>query len=79
MTALGLLFTNAAQSGTISCGTQPALHAHAPIVGVTGAVGTCQSGWLAAADGGVFAIGRRFLGSMGGAPLNAPVVGIAGG
>jgi hypothetical protein len=33
---------------------------------------------LAAADGGVFAFGdARFLGSMGGTPLNAPVVGMA--
>jgi hypothetical protein len=79
VTALGQLFTTAAPAGTFSCGSQPALHAHAPIVGVAGAVGTCQSGWLAATDGGVFAIGRHFLGSMGGTPLNAPVVGIAGG
>jgi hypothetical protein len=34
--------------------------------------------WLAAADGGVFTFGdARFYGSMGGAPLNAPIVGIA--
>jgi len=78
VTAPGQLFTTAAGSGTFSCGSQPALHGRAPIVGVAGAIGTCQSGWLAASDGGVFAIGRRFLGSMGGARLNAPVVGIAG-
>jgi hypothetical protein len=34
--------------------------------------------WLAAADGGVFAYGDvGFYGSMGGKPLNAPIVGIA--
>ena len=71
VTAPGKLFNTAAPSGTFSCGSQPALHAHAPIVGVAGAVGTCQSGWLAAADGGVFAVGRRFLGSIGGTLLNA--------
>ena len=33
--------------------------------------------WVADADGGVFAFGASFLGSMGGIPLNAPIVGIA--
>ncbi|MEM9606699.1 MAG: CapA family protein [Actinomycetota bacterium] len=34
--------------------------------------------WLAAADGGVFAFGDAgFFGSMGGSPLNAPIVGMA--
>lgn len=34
--------------------------------------------WIAAADGGVFAFGNApFYGSMGGQPLNSPVVGIA--
>lgn len=34
--------------------------------------------WLAAADGGVFSFGdARFFGSMGGKPLNAPVVAMA--
>jgi len=79
VTARGELFTTAAASRTFSCGLQPALNAHAPIVGVAGAVGNCQSGWLAASDGGVFAITRRYLGSMGGSPLNAPIVGIADG
>ena len=48
----------------------------APVVGTaadpTGGV------WVVAADGGVFALdGAPFLGSMGGIPLNAPVVGMA--
>jgi hypothetical protein len=34
-------------------------------------------GWLAARDGGVFALGAPFFGSIGGRPLNKPVVGIA--
>jgi hypothetical protein len=33
--------------------------------------------WEAAADGGIFAYDAPFFGSMGGKPLNAPVVGIA--
>ena len=36
--------------------------------------------WLAAADGGVFSFGdASFDGSMGGRPLEAPIVGIATG
>ncbi len=34
--------------------------------------------WLVASDGGIFAFGdARFDGSMGGTPLNAPIVGMA--
>ena len=33
--------------------------------------------WLVAKDGGVFSFDAPFLGSMGGTPLNKPVVGIA--
>jgi len=33
--------------------------------------------WIATADGGVFSFGAPFFGSMGGTPLNAPIVGIA--
>lgn len=52
------------------------LTSNAPVVGTvadpTGGV------WVVAADGGVFALdGAPFFGSMGGVPLNAPVVGIA--
>jgi hypothetical protein len=49
---------------------------------IAGADDSWQSGWLVAADGGVFAFSAnrfaaRFYGSMGGKHLNAPVVGIA--
>ncbi len=41
---------------------------------------TSQSYWLVAADGGVFSFGSAgFYGSMGGKPLNAPIVGMAPG
>jgi hypothetical protein len=44
-------------------------------------VGVASAGsggyWGATADGGVWACGAPFFGSMGGTPLNAPVVGIA--
>jgi hypothetical protein len=33
--------------------------------------------WIATSDGGVFSFGAPFFGSMGGIPLNAPVVGMA--
>ncbi|HLG92373.1 MAG TPA: hypothetical protein VKY15_05265, partial [Acidimicrobiales bacterium] len=39
---------------------------------------TYQSYWLVASDGGVFTLGGvAFFGSMGGHPLNAPIVGMA--
>jgi hypothetical protein len=39
---------------------------------------TGRGGWVAAADGGVFAFGdARYFGSMGGRHLNRPIVGIA--
>jgi len=47
-------------------------------VSVVGAANAGSGGyWVATADGGVFAYGAPFFGSMGGTPLNAPVVGIA--
>lgn len=52
----------------------------APIVGIAVHPLTWDipSYWLAASDGGVFSLdGAPFFGSMGGRPLNAPVVGIA--
>jgi hypothetical protein len=33
--------------------------------------------WLVAADGGIFAFDAPFYGSMGGQPLNEPIVGMA--
>ena len=46
-----------------------------PAAGVANAGGGGY--WVADADGGVFAFGAPFFGSMGGIPLNAPIVGIA--
>jgi hypothetical protein len=49
---------------------------NAPVVGVADA--SAGGYWWAASDGGVFGLGTApFFGSMGGIPLNAPVVGIA--
>ena len=42
-----------------------------------GQLGVQYGYWLAAADGGIFAYDAPFYGSMGGKPLNKPVVGIA--
>jgi hypothetical protein len=48
-----------------------------PIVGMA-ATSDGRGYWLTAADGGVFAFGNAaFLGSMGGHPLNRPIVGMA--
>ena len=58
----------------------------APIVGITDSTNDDGSRyWLVGADGGVFAFGSpnsglpqaEYFGSMGGRPLNAPIVGIA--
>ncbi len=47
-------------------------------VSVAGVANAGDGGyWVADADGGVFAFGAPFFGSMGGIPLNAPIVGIA--
>ncbi len=45
------------------------------VVGVASAGGGGY--WVAGADGGVFAYGAPFYGSLGATPLNAPIVGIA--
>jgi hypothetical protein len=47
-------------------------------VSVAGIANAAGGGyWVADADGGVFAFGAPFFGSMGGIPLNAPIIGIA--
>jgi hypothetical protein len=49
-----------------------------PVVGMAIQPGTSLGQWVVAADGGVFTYaGAPFYGSMGGRPLNAPIVGIA--
>jgi hypothetical protein len=60
---------------TGTCGQVSTVISNARVVGV----GSAQFGaLLAAADGGVFAFcGAPFYGSMGGKPLNQPIVGIA--
>jgi hypothetical protein len=62
--------TNACPSGSPT----EVSHLAAPVVGVAAAA---QGAWMAASDGGVFGLcGAPYLGSMGGQPLNAPIVGI---
>ncbi|MHB1504270.1 MAG: fibronectin type III domain-containing protein [Acidimicrobiales bacterium] len=54
----------------------PVAHLAAPIVGA--ALSPGGGYWLVGADGGIFALGGApFYGSMGGIPLNKPVVGMA--
>ena len=48
---------------------------NSPTVGM--AAGSSGGYWTVASDGGVFSFGTPFFGSMGGTPLNAPVVGMA--
>ena len=56
----------------VSLGVTPA----SPIVGIA-ATADCKGYWLVASDGGSFAFGDAgFYGSMGGQPLNRPVVGM---
>jgi len=81
--ALGLGVTSTGSVYAEGTGPLPGvdnLHLAAPIVGVAGVVDGAENTayYLVGADGGVFAFGAApFLGSMGGHPLNAPVVGIA--
>jgi hypothetical protein len=50
---------------------------NAPIVGI--GADPNSGGYLeVASDGGIFAFNSPFFGSMGGKPLNKPIVGIAG-
>jgi uncharacterized delta-60 repeat protein len=55
--------------------TLPSFVLNQPVVDAAPASGTGT--YAAAADGGVFALGAPFHGSMGGIPLNQPVTGIA--
>jgi hypothetical protein len=66
-------FGDAADEGSLdSLAISPA----APMVGIAATPG--EGYWLVAADGGIFDLGdAAFFGSMGGKPLNAPVVGMA--
>jgi surface antigen len=76
----------AADGAVFSCGNAPfygspatlGMNPASPIVGIASAPDG-KGYWLVAADGGIFAFGdARFYGSMGGKPLDAPIVGIAG-
>ncbi|MHB8439719.1 MAG: hypothetical protein ACYDD4_11235 [Acidimicrobiales bacterium] len=60
--------------------TQPTgfVVAHPPSLGPATASGSGGQGYrLVAKDGGLFSYGMSFLGSMGGKPLNKPIVGLA--
>ena len=53
------------------------MHLNAPIVGME--ANRTGSGYrFVASDGGIFSYNAAFYGSMGGKPLNKPVVGMAG-
>jgi hypothetical protein len=77
VTARGDTVLNSSGGG---CAHKLGLSLVAPVVGIGGAGGVCDTttGWLAAADGGVFTQDRDYFGSMGGRTLASPVVGIAG-
>ena len=57
---------------------QPGQSLNQPIVGIAPSPDG-KGYWLVARDGGIFAFGdAHYGGSMGGMPLNAPIVGMAG-
>ncbi len=56
-------------------GDESTAHLVEPIVGLTGT--PADGYYLVAADGGIFAYDAPFYGSMGGRPLNQPMVGMA--
>ncbi|HVX21230.1 MAG TPA: fibronectin type III domain-containing protein [Acidimicrobiales bacterium] len=64
---------------TINSGTSPSLsQLYGTVFAVAPAASATSGYWLAASDGGVFTYGNAaFYGSMGGKPLNQPIVGIA--
>ena len=67
-----------AYSFSSSLATVPAVRSNRGFVGAAADPATPSGYWLAAADGGVFTFGdAAFYGSMGGKPLNQPVVGMA--
>ena len=79
--ALGLL--GACLTATVLLAAVDAPDARALVVErpIVGMAATPDGGgyWEVASDGGIFAFGdAQFHGSMGGEPLNKPVVGIAG-
>jgi hypothetical protein len=62
--------------GAVYFGSAGDQHLNRPIVAMS--VDPASGGyWLVASDGGIFSFGAPFDGSMGGTPLNAPMVGIA--
>ena len=68
------------QGGTFATYSAGSTFSHnGPIVGMAAVPSNQGLGyWLVGADGGVFPFGRaNFYGSMGGKPLNKPIVGIA--
>jgi hypothetical protein len=71
--AYGADVTGIGNTGT--CGNVGTINSNVPVVGVAAAQ---YGALLVGSDGGVFALcGAQFYGSMGGQPLNKPVVGIA--
>ncbi len=72
ITAFGKLF---AYGDFADLGDESAAALVKPIVGMA----ECQPGgyYLVASDGGIFAFQAPFYGSMGGRPLNQPMVGMA--
>jgi hypothetical protein len=55
-------------------GSTGALVLNKPVVGMAASP---DGYWLVASDGGIFAFNLPFFGSMGGKPLDAPIVGLA--